>query len=194
MAQTTYNISVTADGIPIVETLDARTLKGTVDVTLNFTFSSAAYDVIKLKLQQRGKPTQLFEGSRIPSTIKYHLQPSSIEYITLDRTTVVVYYSNFESAEYTIPIYVAQPSLYSDFSGMQVVGAQLLDTEDAGDTFVVMQTKEKNIHHMVLYANEILPPTSAAQPPIGVIAAVSAAWNADLAPILTQSETYIQVV
>lgn len=194
MAQTTYNFNITADGIPSVEILDARVLKGTSNVTLNFTFSSAAYDVVKLKVNQQGKPNQLFEGSRIPSTVHYVLQPSSSEYIILDRTIVTVYYSNFEAAEFTIPIYIAQPSLYGDFEGMQVVGAQLLDTEDAGDTFIVMQTKNNNIHHMVLYANQIVPPTSAEPPPVGVVAAVSAAWNADPAAILTQANTYIQVV
>ena len=194
MAQTTYNFNITADGIPSVEILDARVLKGTSNVTLNFTFSSAAYDVVKLKVNQQGKPNQLFEGSRIPSTVHYVLQPSSSEYIILDKTIVTVYYSNFEAAEFTIPIYIAQPSLYGDFEGMQVVGAQLLDTADAGDTFIVMQTKSNNIHHMVLYANQILPPVSAEPPPVGIVAAVSAAWNADPAAILTQANTYIQVV
>lgn len=193
MAQTTYNFNITADGVPSVEILDARVLKGTTDVTLNFTLSSAAYDVVKLKVNQQGKPNQLFEGSRIPTTVHYVLQPSSSEYIILDRTIITVYYSNFEAAEYTIPIYIAQPSLYSDFEGMQVVGAQLLDTADAGDTFVVMQTKNKHIHHMVLHANQIMPPASAEPPPVGIVAAVSAAWNADPAAILTQANTYIQV-
>jgi hypothetical protein len=194
MAQTTYNFNITANGVSSATILDARVLKGTSNVTLNFTFSSAAYDVVKLKVNQQGKPNQLFEGSRIPSTVHYVLQPSSSEYIILDKTIVTVYYSNFEAAEFTIPIYIAQPSLYGDFEGMQVVGAQLLDTADAGDTFIVMQTKSNNIHHMVLYANQILPPVSAEPPPVGIVAAVSAAWNADPAAILTQANTYIQVV
>jgi hypothetical protein len=149
--------------------------------------------VVKIKVVQQGRPIQLFEGSRIPKTMHYTIQPSHIDYMLLNRTVVTAYYSNFESVEYIIPIYVAQPSLYSDFGGMRIVGAQLLDTEDAGDTLVVMQTHTGNIHHMVLYANEITP-ASAALPPVGVVAAVSAAWNADLAPVLTQQSSYVEVV
>jgi hypothetical protein len=192
MALTTYNFDIIADGISDVRTLDARVLKGTVDVTLNFTFSSAPFDVVKLKLEQRGKQRQLFEGLLLPRTIQYTIQPSSTEYIIQDTTSVTIYYSNFESVEYVIPIYVAQPSIYSDFGGMRVVAAQLLDTEDAGDTFVVMQTRNKTIHNMVLYANEITP--ASAQPsPSSIIAAVSATWSADPRPLLTQAEKYIRV-
>ena len=193
MAQTTYNLNFDSDGTSRVHKLEQRVLKGTVDVTLNFTMPLTSYDVVKLKVVQQGKPIQLFEGSRVPQTINYTIQPSYTEYVVLNRTVVTAYYSNFESVEYIIPIYVAQPSLYSDFSGMRVVGAQLLDTEDMGDTFVVMQTHAGNIHHMVLYANEITP-ASATPPPVGVVAAVSAAWNADLAPVLTLTGTYIEVV
>lgn len=193
MAQTTYNLNIVADGTSHVYRLDERVLKGTVDVTLNFAISSAGYDVVKIRVFQKGKQLQLFEGSRIPKTINYTAQPSYAEYLKLDITFVTVYYSNFESVEYVIPIYVAQPSLYSDFSGMRAIGAQFLDTKDAGDTFVIMQTHDGNIHHMVLYANEITP-SSAAPLPLNVVAAVSAAWNVDPAPVVTQQNTYIEAV
>jgi hypothetical protein len=192
MAQTTYNFDIIADGVSDVRSVGERVLKGTVGVTLNFTFSSAPYDVVKLKLEQRGKQRKLFEGSALPKTIQYTIQPSSTEYIIKDITSITIYYSNFESVEYVIPIYVAQPSIYSDFGGMRVVAAQLLDTKAAGDTFVVMQTRDKTIHNLVLYANEITP-ASAKLPPSSIVAAVSAAWSADPRPILTQAEKYIQV-
>lgn len=192
MALATYNFDIVANGISDAHVLDARVFKGTVDVTLNFSFSSAPFDVVKLKLEQRGKQRQLFEGLSLPKSIQYTIHPSSTEYIIQDNTSVTIYYSNFESVEYVIPIYVAQPSIYSDFDGMRVVAAQLLDTEAAGDTFVVMQTRNKTIHNLVLYANEITP--ASAQPsPSNIVAAVSSTWSADPRPILTQAEKYIQV-
>jgi hypothetical protein len=192
MAQTTYNFDIVADGIADVRLVDDRVFKGTIDVTLNFTFSPAPYDVVKLRLEQRGKQRKLFEGTALPKTIQYTIQPSSTEYIIKDITSITIYYSNFESVEYVIPVYVAQPSIYSDFGGMRVVAAQLLDTKAAGDTFVVMQTRDRTIHNLVLYANEITPAAAQLSPP-SIVAAVSAAWSADPRPILTQAEKYIQV-
>lgn len=183
MANTTYNISRVADGIGGTEILDTRVFKGTLDATFVFNFTAGSHEVIKLKFSADGSPSQLFQGRNLPSTIEHTFQPAPYTYLRQTFVTISLYYNNFESYDYLIPIKIAQPSYFSDFENLHVVAAQFTDTSDAGDMFVTIAANN-NLHHINLLANEtsaiatsnittsILVATSAStttQPPIATI-------------------------
>lgn len=192
MASTTYNISLTADGVGGYELYDARVFKGLVDVVLNFNFTSAAAKVVKLKLFVEGKPPQLFQGSAIPTTIAFTLNPDTNEYLSLTQLQATVVYDNFQGVDIIMPVYVAQPSYYSDFEGMRVVDAQFIDSSATGDVFAVLQANN-NIHHMLIHANQSTTATLTSSDTVSILVAVSGVSGIE-SPIETSLNEIIEVV
>jgi hypothetical protein len=195
MASTTYDVSLTADGRGGYELYDARVFKGSVDVALNFNFIPATAQVIKMKLFVDGRQPQLFQGATIPKTFAFTLNPPTDEYMNLTQIQATVIYDNFESLDIIMPIYIAQPSYYSDFEGLRVMNAQFIDTAATGDVFVVLQANG-NIHHMLIHANEITTPTITAAD-VSILVAVSSVSGVELSatpPIETSLNEIIEVV
>jgi hypothetical protein len=94
-----------------------------------------------------------------------------------------------------MPIYIAQPSYYSDFEGLRVMNAQFIDTTATGDVFAVLQANG-NIHHMLIHANEITTPTVTAAD-VSILVAVSSVSGVELSatpPIETSLNEIIEVV
>ena len=195
MASTTYDVSLTAEGIGGYQLYDARVFKGSVDVVLNFNFAPAAAQVVKMKLFVDGRQPQLFQGATIPTTFAFTLNPPTDEYMNLSQIQATVIYDNFESLDIIMPIYIAQPSYYSDFEGLRVMNAQFIDTTATGDVFAVLQANG-NIHHMLIHANEITTPAVTAAD-VSILVAVSSVSGVELSatpPIETSLNEIIEVV
>jgi hypothetical protein len=192
MANTTYDISLTADGVGGYELYDARVFKGSVDVVMNFNFTSAAAKVVKLKLFVEGKQPQLFQGSSIPTTIAFTLNPATDEYLSLTQLQATAVYDNFQGVDIIMPIYIAQPSYYSDFEGLHVAQAQFIDTTATGDVFAVLQTSN-NIHHMLIHANQTTTATVTSSDTVSILVAVSSVSGIE-SPIETSLNEIIEVV
>ena len=194
MASTTYDVSLTADGIGGYQLYPARVFKGSVDVTLNFNFTPAAASVVKLKLFVDGQQPRLFQRTSIPASYSFTLNPPTDEYMNLTQIQANVIYDNFQSTDIIMPIYIAQPSYYSDFEGLRVMNAQFVDTKSTGDVFAVLQANS-NIHHMLLYANQITTPTVTAAD-VSILVAVSSVSGVQLSstpPIETSLNEIIEV-
>ena len=192
MASTTYNISLTADGAGGYELYDARVFKGSVDVVMNFNFTSASAKVVKLKLFVEGKQPQLFQGSSIPTTVAFTLNPATDEYLSLTQLQATAVYDNFQGVDIIMPIYIAQPSYYSDFEGLHVAQAQFIDTTATGDVFAVLQANN-NIHHMLIHANQTTTATLTSSDTVSIIVAVSSVSGIE-SPIETSLNEIIEVV
>lgn len=192
MASTTYNISLTADGVGGYELYDARVFKGSVDVVMNFNFTTASAKVIKLKLFVEGKQPQLFQGSSIPTTVAFTLNPATDEYLSLTQLQATAVYDNFQGVDIIMPIYIAQPSYYSDFEGLHVAQAQFIDTTATGDVFAVLQANN-NIHHMLIHANQITTATLTSSDTVSILVAVSSVSGIE-SPIETSLNEIIEVV
>ena len=192
MASTTYNISLTADGVGGYELYDARVFKGSVDVVMNFNFTSASAKVVKLKLFVEGKQPQLFQGSSIPTTVAFTLNPATDEYLSLTQLQATAVYDNFQGVDIIMPIYIAQPSYYSDFEGLHVAQAQFIDTTATGDVFAVLQANN-NIHHMLIHANQITTATLTSSDTVSILVAVSSVSGIE-SPIETSLNEIIEVV
>lgn len=195
MASTTYDVSLTADGIGGYQLYPARAFKGSVDVTMNFNFTPAAATVVKLKLFVDGQQPKLFQGASIPSSFSFTLNPPTNEYINLTQIQANIIYDNFQSMDIVIPIYIAQPSYYSDFEGLRVMNAQFVDTKSTGDVFAVLQANS-NIHHMLLHTNQITTATVTAAD-VSILVAVSSVSGVQLSstpPIETSLNEIIEVV
>lgn len=194
MASTTYNVAITADRNKGYELYEARVFKGSVDVEMNF-FIPASAQVIKLKLYVDGRQPQLFQGVSIPASTSFTLNPPTDEYMNLTQIQATVIYDNFQSLDIIMPIYIAQPSYYSDFEGLRVTHAQFIDTEATGDVFAVLQANG-NVHHMLIHANEITT-TSITAADVSILAAVSSISGVQLSstpPIETSLNEIIEVV
>ena len=192
MASTTYNISLTADGVGGYELYDARVFKGSVDVVMNFNFTTASAKVVKLKLFVEGKQPQLFQGSSIPTTVAFTLNPATDEYLSLTQLQATAVYDNFQGVDIIMPIYIAQPSYYSDFEGLHVAQAQFIDTTATGDVFAVLQANN-NIHHMLIHANQTTTATLTSSDTVSIIVAVSSVSGIE-SPIETSLNEIIEVV
>ena len=153
MASTTYNISRVADGVSGTEILETRVFKGTTYATFALNFIAGTHQVVKIKFSADGSTPQLFQGRSLPSTIEHTFQPAPYTYLRQTFATISIYYSNFETYDYLIPIKIAQPSYFSDFEDLHVIAAQFTDTSAAGDMFVTIAANN-NLHHMNLLANE----------------------------------------
>ena len=191
MANTTYEVSLTADGVGGYQLYDARVFKGSVDVALNFSFIPATARVVKMKLFVDGRQPQLFQGASIPTTFEFTLNPPTDEYMNLTQIQATVIYDNFQSLDIIMPIYIAQPSYYSDFEGLRVVNAQFVDTSATGDVFAVLQANN-NIHHMLIHANEITAAAVSAAD-VSILVAVSSVSGVE-PPIETGFGEIIEVV
>ena len=195
MASTTYDVSLTADGVGGYQLYDARVFKGSVDVALNFNFTPAAFQVVKMKLFVDGRQPQLFQGATIPTTFAFTLNPPTDEYMNLTQIQATVIYDNFQSMDIIMPIYIAQPSYYSDFEGLRVVNAQFVDTTATGDVFAVLQANG-NVHHMLIHANEVATAVVTAAD-VSILVAVSSVSGVELSatpPIETSLNEIIEVV
>lgn len=195
MASTTYDVSLTADGIGGYQLYEARVFKGSVDVTLNLNFTPAAFQVVKMKLFVEGQQPRLFQGDNIPTTFGFTLNPPTDEYMNLTQIQANVIYDNFQSMDIIMPIYIAQPSYYSDFEGLRVMNAQFIDTESTGDVFAVLQANS-NIHHMLIHANQITTATVTAAADVSILVAVSSVSGVQLSstpPIETSLNEIIEV-
>jgi hypothetical protein len=192
MASTTYDISLTADGVGGYEFYDARVFKGSVDVVMNFNFTTASAKVVKLKLFVEGKQPQLFQGSSIPTTVAFTLNPATDEYLSLTQLQATAVYDNFQGVDIIMPIYIAQPSYYSDFEGLHVAQAQFIDTTATGDVFAVLQTSN-NIHHMLIHANQTTTATVTSSDTVSILVAVSSVSGIE-SPIETSLNEIIEVV
>lgn len=195
MASTTYDISLTADGVGGYQLYDARVFKGSVDVALNFNFVASTHQVVKMKLFVDGRQPQLFQGASIPTSFDFTLNPPSQEYMDLTQIQATVIYDNFQSLDLIMPIYIAQPSYYSDFEGLRVMNAQFVDTDATGDVFAVLQANG-NVHHMLIHANEITTATITAAD-VSILVAVSSVSGVELSatpPIETGLNEIIEVV
>lgn len=153
MANTTYEITKTADGVAGTQIIDTRVFKGSTNINFVFDFPSSTHEVIKLKFGVEGEANQLFQGNNIPASIQHTFQPSPYNYLKSTYATVSIYYNNFETFDFLIPMKIAQPSYFSDYENLQVVAAQFLDTTAGGDMFVSLAANS-NIHHVCLFANE----------------------------------------
>ena len=194
MASTTYNISLTADGVGGYELYDARVFKGSVDVVMNFNFTTASAKVVKLKLFVEGKQPQLFQGSSIPTTVAFTLNPATDEYLSLTQLQATAVYDNFQGVDIIMPIYIAQPSYYSDFEGLHVAQAQFIDTTATGDVFAVLQANN-NIHHMLIHANQTTTATLTSSDTVSILVAVSSVSGIEIeSPIETSLNEIIEVV
>lgn len=194
MANTTYDVSLTADGVGGYQLYDARVFKGSVDVALNFNFVPAAFQVVKMKLFVDGQQPRLFQGANIPTTFGFTLNPPTDEYMNLTQIQATVIYDNFQSMDIIMPIYIAQPSYYSDFEGLRVVNAQFVDTEATGDVFAVLQANG-NVHHMLIHANETTAAVVTAAD-VSILVAVSSVSGVELSaspPIETSLNEIIEV-
>ena len=168
--------------------------KGSVDVVMNFNFTAASAKVIKLKLFVEGKQPQLFQGSSIPTTVAFTLNPATDEYLSLTQLQATVVYDNFQGVDIIMPIYIAQPSYYSDFEGLHVARAQFIDTTATGDVFAVMQANN-NIHHMLIHANQTTTATITSSDTVSILVAVSSVSGIEIeSPIETSLNEIIEVV
>jgi hypothetical protein len=190
MANTTYTISKTADGIAGTELFETRVFKGATKLNFIFNFTASTHDVVKLKFSIDGELPRLFQGTSIPTQIEHVIQPSPYTYLKQTYAVVNIVYNNFESFDYLMPIKIAQPSYFSDFENMQVVAAQFIDTTATGDMFLTLRANN-NLHHISLLANES-PLTSTFALSASVLAAVSAGTDI-LPPIASEDGNLIEV-
>lgn len=192
MANRNFDITFVADGVSRQTILPVRAYKGIVDVKFNFSFTSAGYETVKLKVVFDNKPATLYERGSIPSTLSYTLLPATDDFIAQRYIQITAIYNNFSTHAVVIPVYVAQPSYFSNFQGLKVKSAQFIDTTDNGDLFVVLETADHNIHHIVLKSNQIDPATIPTRD-VSVLAALSAN-NIDINPIVTNFDDNIEVI
>lgn len=172
MGRNIYEISRVVDGINFQYSFEPRAFKGTTDIILNFNFTPTSFELLKLKISVEGQETKWFETD-IPQSYTCHLEPLMNQYMYRRWIMVTAVYNNFNAAEYFIPIYIAQPSYYTDLDGLKVSQAQFIDTVDNGDMFVVLQNKHNTAYNMLLRANQAITEVAAAVEE-EVIAAVSA--------------------
>lgn len=193
MANNTYNISRVADGSSFQYNFEPRAFKGVVDITINFSFTTTTYEVVKLRVATSNGNEVWFEKS-IPINYKCTMYPSVGEYVKRNWITVTAVYSNFKSAEYFLPIYVAQPSYYTNFDGAVVANAQFIDSGDNGDMFIVLQNNKGDLYNMLLLANQHTM-QSALTSEADLLAAVSAVDVPNIVnPIATDVDENVRVV
>lgn len=172
MDRNTYNITRVVDGNNFQYSFTPRAFKGTTDITLNFNFTPTTFELVKLKIAVEGQEPKWYE-SDIPTSHVCHLEPFVDDYVYRRWIMVTAVYNNFNAAEFFIPVYIAQPSYYTDLDGLRVSQAQFVDAADNGDMFVVMQNSHNTAYNMLLRANQYTPP-AAAVVDVDVLAAVSA--------------------
>lgn len=192
MANQIYDISLVANGIPGQTILSIRAFKGITDLTFNFNFIPSTNEVIKLKVVFDTEIPLLFERADIPESIQYTLIPSSTDFIISKYIQITVYFDNFASYSYVIPVEVAQPSYYNNFQGLKIKTAQFVDTDDNGDVFLTLQALDKSLYNFVLRSNQILPATQSTVD-VPLLAALSAN-NIDVNPIATNFDDNIEVI
>lgn len=172
MDRNTYNITRVVDGNNFQYSFEPRAFKGTTDIILNFNFTPTTFELVKLKIAVEGQEPKWYE-SNIPASHVCHIEPFVDEYVYRRWIMVTAVYNNFNAAEFFIPVYVAQPSYYTDLDGLKISQAQFVDAVDNGDMFVVMQNNRNTAYNMLLRANQYIPPAATAGD-VDVLAAVSA--------------------
>lgn len=168
-----------------------RGYKGIVELLFNFTFVPASNEVIKMRVTFPNQTSTIYNRSEIPQSLKYTLYPSGEEYSNQQIIQMTLYYDNFKSFDYIIPVLVVQPSYYSMFDGMVVEHAQFIDTSDNTDMLIVLKTNTGNVHNMILQANETSSPaiTEGDTTLLGALSADLVTLN----PIVDNFGNYIEV-
>jgi hypothetical protein len=167
-----YNIERIADGQAGDQMMSERVFKGITNIVFNFNFPTSTNEVVKLRIIYNGSNIALFQRSSIPSSYQTTITPSSSEYLTRNLFQIIITYDNFSMYSFLMPVQIAQTSYYKDLDGLHVKKVQFIDTNDNGDTLVIMQTDRNDVYNIILHANEQVISVAAAQD-VRILAALS---------------------
>jgi hypothetical protein len=146
MDRTVYEISKKLDGTPGVSALPTRVFNGsTITLNLNFTDASPNSDIVK---------TKIFFEDRIyeyeftyPSTLTLYRERELSNNAEKYHTQIKLYFSNFQTYEYIIPMWFVKSSLLEDFDGANIINAQFIDSAANGDMLIVMKNNLGQIYN-----------------------------------------------
>lgn len=167
-----YNIERIADGQGGDQMMTERVFKGITNIVFNFNFPASTHEVVKLRIIYNGSTLASFQRSTIPTSYQTTITPSSSEYLTRNVFQIIITYDNFSMYSFLMPVQIAQTSYYKDLEGLHVKKVQFIDTNDNGDSLVIMQTDRNDAYNIILHANEQVI-SMAAAPDVKLLAALS---------------------
>lgn len=194
MDRTIYNIISRLDGSNGLSTLPARVFNtSTITLNLSFAYDTTKVDIVKTKVLFEDR-TYEYEFS-YPSTISLYreneLTYSSQKYYA----QIKIYFSNFNTYEYLIPVWFIKPTALDDFDGANITNAQFIDSEANGDMLLVMKNNVDQIFNFKMGTSQIfdsvysnLPESPASQK---IIAANN--WTRPLSNITTTNDEFLVI-
>ena len=194
MDRTIYNIISRLDGSNGLSTLPARVFNtSTITLNLSFAYDTTKVDIVKTKVLFEDR-TYEYEFS-YPSTISLYreneLTYSSQKYYA----QIKIYFSNFNTYEYLIPVWFIKPTALDDFDGANITNAQFIDSEANGDMLLVMKNNVDQIFNFKMGTSQIfdslynnLPESLASQK---IIAANN--WTRPLSNITTTNDEFLVI-
>lgn len=194
MDRTIYNIISRLDGSNGLSTLPARVFNtSTITLNLSFAYDTTKVDIVKTKVLFEDR-TYEYEFS-YPSTISLYreneLTYSSQKYYA----QIKIYFSNFNTYEYLIPVWFIKPTALDDFDGANITNAQFIDSEANGDMLLVMKNNVDQIFNFKMGTSQIfdsvyssLPESPASQK---IIAANN--WMRPLSNITTTNDEFLVI-
>jgi hypothetical protein len=194
MDRTIYNIISRLDGSNGLSTLPAKVFNtSTITLNLSFAYDTTKVDIVKTKVLFEDR-TYEYEFS-YPSTISLYreneLTYSSQKYYA----QIKIYFSNFNTYEYLIPIWFIKPTALDDFDGANIINAQFIDSEANGDMLLVMKNNVDQIFNFKMGTNQIFDSVYSSLPESSALQKIIAAnnWTRPLSNITTTNDEFLVI-
>jgi hypothetical protein len=154
MDRSVYNIISKLDGSNGLSTLPVKVFNtSTITLNLSFDVDSKVTDLVKTKILFEDR-TYEYEFS-YPTNIVLYKEKELIYTSEKYYAQIKLYFSNFNTYEYLIPIWFIKPTALVDFDGANIINAQFIDSEANGDMLIVMKNNSDQIFNFKMSTNKI---------------------------------------
>lgn len=154
MDRSVYNIISKLNGSNGLSTLPVKVFNtSTITLNLSFDVDSKVTDLVKTKILFEDR-TYEYEFS-YPTNIVLYKEKELIYTSEKYYAQVKLYFSNFNTYEYLIPIWFIKPTALVDFDGANIINAQFIDSEANGDMLIVMKNNSDQIFNFKMSTNKI---------------------------------------
>lgn len=154
MDRSVYNIISKLNGSNGLSTLPVKVFNtSTITLNLSFDVDSKVTDLVKTKILFEDR-TYEYEFS-YPTNIVLYKEKELIYTSEKYYAQIKLYFSNFNTYEYLIPIWFIKPTALVDFDGANIINAQFIDSEANGDMLIVMKNNSDQIFNFKMSTNKI---------------------------------------
>lgn len=167
----TYYISLSPSGTSSTNTIESQTFKGTTIITLDFTnVVETVYGALKLQIDwgdntESIQETEIYkiysesdeilkiaESGKLNNAlrpIQHTYVPTTSAYFTSLTAQCLITFHNFSAGLFYLPIKIAQVSYFEQFGSLDIIDAQLIDT-DEHNIFTTIQSELGDLYTVVL--------------------------------------------